>query len=319
MPRRFLFVGVTTGESSIMPIFPRWRNALGLDPRAEIVGRDLPIHAPVEQYRETVAWLKDDPDNLGALVTTHKIDLFHAAHDLFDEIDSYGRLLTEVSCIAQRDGRLLGWAKDPISAGRALREILHPGYFGRTGAEVLCLGAGGAGNAIALHLLHASNADDRPGRIVLTDPDSSRLHRLEALHAECPRNVTVEYFHTGDRVEVSRLMSELPPSSLIINATGLGKDRPGSPVSDDGQFPLNGIAWDLNYRGELRFLQQARKQEGTRSLRVQDGWKYFIHGWATVIEEVFQRPITENELSILENEAVFARPASPTRGMREYP
>jgi shikimate 5-dehydrogenase len=129
----------------------------------------------------------------------------------------------------------------------------------------------------------------------------------------------VEYFHTGDPVEVSRLMSELPPSSLIINATGLGKDRPGSPVSDDGQFPLNGIAWDLNYRGELRFLQQARKQEGTRSLRVQDGWKYFIHGWATVIEEVFQRPITENELSILENEAVFARPASPTRGMREYP
>ena len=42
--------------------------------------------------------------------------------------------------------------------------------------------------------------------------------------------------------------------TLVINATGLGKDAPGSPISDAAQFPLNGIAWDFNYRGDLVFL-----------------------------------------------------------------
>ena len=51
--------------------------------------------------------------------------------------------------------------------------------------------------------------------------------------------------------------------------------------------PENGIAWDLNYRGELIFLDQARAQEKARNLRVEDGWVYFIHGWTQVIAEVF--------------------------------
>ena len=40
------FVGVTTGQSSIMKMFPIWAKELGLD--AEIKGIDLPIHAPAE-------------------------------------------------------------------------------------------------------------------------------------------------------------------------------------------------------------------------------------------------------------------------------
>ena len=43
------FVGVTTGQSSIMKMFPIWAKELGLD--AEIKGIDLPIHAPAEDYR----------------------------------------------------------------------------------------------------------------------------------------------------------------------------------------------------------------------------------------------------------------------------
>ena len=43
------FVGVTTGQSSIMKMFPIWAKELGLD--AEIKGIDLPIHAPAEDYQ----------------------------------------------------------------------------------------------------------------------------------------------------------------------------------------------------------------------------------------------------------------------------
>jgi shikimate dehydrogenase len=72
-----------------------------------------------------------------------------------------------------------------------------------------------------------------------------------------------------------------------MNATGLGKDRPGSPITDDARFPRGGLAWDFNYRGDLRFLVQARAQLKERNLAVEDGWIYFIHGWAQVIAEVF--------------------------------
>ena len=67
------FIGVTTGQSSIMPIFPHWMAYLGLD-EARIVGVDFPLDTPPQAYREVVAFLKGDPQSKGALVTTHKID-----------------------------------------------------------------------------------------------------------------------------------------------------------------------------------------------------------------------------------------------------
>jgi shikimate dehydrogenase len=314
MTRRFVFVGVTTGESSMMRIFPRWRAALALDPDVELVGRDLPVHAPPELYRETVSWLKDDPHVVGALVTTHKIDLYHAARALFDGVDYHARLLEEVSCIARRDGRLLGWAKDPISAGRALEEMLGPSYFSQTGGDVLCFGAGGAGNAITLYMLTELRAEDRPRHITVTDPDPERLTRLEALHRRLDSGVHVEYIRSGDPSVGDELVARLRDHSLVINATGMGKDRPGSPVSNGVRFPRGGIAWELNYRGELRFLHTAWEQRDERDLRVEDGWAYFIFGWTTVLEEVFERPIAAGELVQLADAAAFARPPLPTSG-----
>ena len=67
------FIGVTTGKSSIMKVFPKWMEAMGVD--LEIKGIDLPIHADPGAYREVVSFIKSDPLSKGALVTTHKIDL----------------------------------------------------------------------------------------------------------------------------------------------------------------------------------------------------------------------------------------------------
>lgn len=308
MTRYFTFIGVTTTQSSIMRIFPHWRDLLHLGDDIEMVGWDLPIHAPRARYREVVTRLKEDPANLGALVTTHKIDLYQAARDLFDETDRYARLCDEVSCIAKREGRLFGWAKDPISAGRALDHILGPGYFGRTGGEVLCFGAGGSGVAIALHLLSRPKPADRPSRIMVTDRDPERLESLRALLAQLGAPVRVDYAHSADPRVNDGLVTRLPPASLVINATGMGKDIAGSPVTDAATFPRDGIAWDLNYRGELDFLHQAEAQCGARALRVEDGWEYFIFGWTAVMEEVFDRRIPRDEIGVLASAASFARP-----------
>jgi shikimate dehydrogenase len=304
MARRLVFIGVTTGGSSIMRIFPRWREALGLGTAVEITGRDLPPGAPAEDFRRLAVELRDDPELAGALVTTHKISLYRAGRDLFDEVDRYAQLCGEVSCIARRGGGLHGWAKDPVSSGRALAELVAPGQFERTGGEVLCMGAGGAGTAIAVHLL--SRADDRPARIAVTDRDRDRLEHLRGIVERGGPEAPVEY---ADAAENERLLSALPPGSVVINATGMGKDMPGSPLTNGARFPEGAVVWELNYRGELEFLRQARAQQSERGLVVADGWRYFIYGWTAVIEEVFERPISQSDLELLASEAEFARPA----------
>ena len=74
----------------------------------------------------------------------------------------------------------------------------------------------------------------------------------------------------------------------MINATGMGKDRPGSPITDAGLFPRpRASPGSINYRGELDFLHQALAQKDARELHVEDGWVYFLHGWTQVIAQVF--------------------------------
>jgi shikimate 5-dehydrogenase len=74
----------------------------------------------------------------------------------------------------------------------------------------------------------------------------------------------------------------------------MGKDTPGSPLSDEAIFPRHGVAWEFNYRGELDFLHQARRQAGSRGLVVEDGWLYFLHGWTQVMAQVLHIDLTTN-------------------------
>lgn len=277
------FVGVSTAGSSINRVFPAWACHWQLD--AELRGMDFPPGVAPERLREATAFIRDDPLSRGALVTTHKIDLFRAARDLFDFVDPFAALTGEASCLSKRDGRLLAHAKDPISSALALEAFVPPDHFTRTGAEALLLGAGGSAVAISLALARRS---DRPPRIIVTDVAAERLDHLAALHhragAEGP---AVELRLVRTAADNDAALAGLPPGSLVVNATGLGKDRPGSPLSPAARFPQAGLVWELNYRGSLVFLDQARDQADGRQLRVEDGWTYFLHGWTQVIAEVF--------------------------------
>lgn len=288
----FYFIGVTTGKSSIMRVFPLWARELGR-PEVVIEGVDLRLHDEPEAYRRAVAQIKVDPLSLGALVTTHKIDLLDAARDMFDYLDPYAQICGEVSSISKRDGALEGHAKDPISSGLSLDAVLGDDYFARTGGHVLCFGAGGSAVAIALHLANKSNPGDRPQRFVVVNRSTPRLESLREMVQGLDTDITFEYIHNQDPGRNDQLMGDLPEGSIIINATGMGKDRPGSPVTDAGLFPINGVAWELNYRGELDFMHQALAQQETRQVTVEDGWLYFIHGWTQVIAQVLHVAIDD--------------------------
>lgn len=298
------FIGVTTGQSSIMKVFPIWAEALGLD--AVIQGIDLPVHAPAEDYRAVVDFIKGDPLSLGALVTTHKIDMYTAASDLFDYIDPYARRFGELSSISKLEGRLCAHAKDPISSGLAMDAFISQGHWNKTGAQVCVLGAGGSALSISAYLgSEERHGDDLPAAIQFTNRSAPRL--AEAVRILEFLNVPMVYHLCKEPALNDAVVEALPPGSMVVNATGLGKDRPGSPLTDRCKFPRNGIVWELNYRGSLEFLHQAEAQKEARNLTIEDGWTYFIHGWTQVIAEVFHIDITGDRLALCDRLAAELR------------
>ncbi len=282
----FYFIGVTTGNSSIMNVFPEWAKFLGL-PDVVIKGIDFKPHDDADAYREAVEFIKNDPLSRGALVTTHKIDLLKACRDFFEELDPYAEIMGEISCISKRNGKLIGHAKDPITSGLAIEAFLPPQIWVETGAAALLLGAGGSSIAITSYLMQTSHDANRPSKIIVTNRSQPRLDEIRHIHQKLEAQMPTEYFLTSKSEGNDAVLKDLPPGSLVVNATGLGKDAPGSPLTDGAVFPVKGIVWELNYRGDLIFLEQAKSQRERRHLQIEDGWVYFIHGWTRVIAEVF--------------------------------
>ena len=295
------FIGVTTGSSSIMKVFPEWAEALGLK-ETVMKGIDIAIHAAPEEYVEVVKFIKEDPLSMGALVTTHKLDLYNAAHDLFEYLDPYAQMFHELSSISKRGDKLCGHAKDPISSGLAMENFVPVDYWkDHPEAGVFIMGAGGSAISMCSYLMREDFKGNYPAKIVVANRSKPRLDEIEEINVKLydkikdHANIAFEYGLTPEPGQNDAILHRMPEGSLVINATGLGKDRPGSPLTDDAKFPLNALVWEINYRGDLRFMHQAEEQQAERNLVIEDGWIYFIHGWTQVIGEVFDIKI-EGEL-----------------------
>jgi shikimate dehydrogenase len=279
----FYFIGVTTGKSSIVKVFPLWMKVMD---REDVVleGMDCKIHDEPEAYRKAVAQIKYDPLSIGALVTTHKIDLLTAARDMFEYLDPYATITGEVSSISKLDGRLEGHAKDPLSSGASLDAIIEKGYFGITQGGVLCFGAGGSGVATLLHLINKKEKEDRPNKFTFVNRSQGRLDHAKEMVGGLKTDIEIEYICNSDPLVNDQIMEKFPPYSVIINATGMGKDTPGSPITWDSKFPMNSVSWD--------FLHQSLAQVESRKVKVEDGWLYFVHGWTQVVAQVLHFDLT---------------------------
>ncbi|XVU24562.1 shikimate dehydrogenase family protein [Actinoplanes sp. CA-054009] len=270
------FVGVSTGQSLINKAFPLWMKDLGLEVR--LVGRDLPIDAPASRYRELVAELKADADALGAVITSHKVAVVREAGDLIETLDPLAVECGEVGALRRDGGKLAGFARDPLSIGRVVDEI-WPG-----GDHLVCLGAGGSAIALGRHLLSRATP---PADLIFTDRDEAAARHLrKVLDPWAVRRQVRLSVHIGSG-PWDPLVAAAPAGMLVVNATGLGKDRPGSPLSPTTGFPTAAVVWDLNYRGDLALLRQARDRA---DVTAHDGWSLFCHGWAAALGPILDLP-----------------------------
>jgi shikimate 5-dehydrogenase len=266
------FVGVSTAGSMVHRAMPRWRPVLGLGPDVSVVGHDVPVGASPGVFRALLGSLARDPAAIGAVVTTHKVALFAAGSGMFGGLDDLAVACGEVNAVRRTGGGLLGFARDPVSVGRVVDRIWPSGAG--AGGDCVCLGAGGTAVALGRHLLGRA----APPRLVFADPRRSAVSHLGGVLGGLGGSVTTV---VGDGPWDS-LVGSASPGSLVVNATGMGKDRPGSPLTRAARFPLGSVVWELNYRGDLPLLAQASAQ----GVSVHDGWSLFCQGWAAALAAV---------------------------------
>ena len=186
-------------------------------------------HDEPEHYRQAVAFIKQDPLSLGALVTTHKIDLLRACRDQFDALGSTRRTDGRDQQHLERCRTTDRPRQGPHHQRAGLGGFSADKHWERTDADALVLGAGGSAIAITWYLLQKKHGSNRPRRIVVTNRSPPRLEEIRRFHDAIGADIPREYHHTPSPEMTDAIMADLPPCSLVINATGLGKDAPGSP------------------------------------------------------------------------------------------
>ncbi|MGC3954325.1 MAG: hypothetical protein QM804_08775 [Propionicimonas sp.] len=311
-PDLYLFLGISTAGSSVHEAFPVW--APRLAPGGVMRGVDLPADAPAAAYRDLLLAMRDNPAVRGAVVTSHKLSLHRAAADLFDHTDPLVGITHEFNSVQVRDGRLGGFARD----AQSLDLILDTTATAQPASQrpIICIGAGGS--AIALMLAVGLDIPEtiREGRPVRRAPGATRgpltilgrrqaaLDEIAAVRERAGLTAAdIRLVLARGPEEIAAVTRRAAPGAIIANATGLGKLSPGSPVDQDA-FPAGVVAWDFNYRGPLTFLAQAR----AAGVTVEDGWDYFLAGWAAALAAIGDRPLTDELFGWVREVSTALRP-----------
>jgi shikimate dehydrogenase len=168
---------------------------------------------------------------------------------LLDEVSPSAQTLGSVNTVVLKDGKRIGHNTD--MAG--FKQSFDRDMAGARRAQVLLLGAGGAGAAVARALL-----DSGVRKLLLTDTDPDRANRLAARLASMPGVPAVEV--ASDLAEAARR------ADGIVNATPVGMAKlPGMPIAADLLRPECWVADIVYFPLETELLREAR-QRGCRTL-----------------------------------------------------
>ena len=190
-----------------------------------------------------VAAIRALPIHLAAVTMPHKQTIM----PLLDEIDATARDIGAVNTVVNRDGELRGFNTDIVGIAEALKGVPL------RGANVLLIGAGGAGRTVA-YLLKREGAN-----IFCTNRDKAQAEELMRVFGG-------SFVETADLGKTS--------FDIVINATPVGM----RPNTDATPFPEEFIApgssvFDVVYSPlETKLLASARK----RGARAVSGLKMFL-------------------------------------------
>jgi shikimate dehydrogenase len=204
------------------------------------------------------------------LNVTHPIKQAMVPH--VDEVSPDVAALGALNTIVVTGRRTVGHNTDVSGFAEAFRAELDDVRLD----EVVLLGAGGAGTAVAHALSRLGVA-----RLLVVDPDTARSAYL----VESVRRLDVG--PAASIIDSSDVRSAMAAASGVVNATPVGMAaHPGSPIPVDALRPDVWVA-DIVYRPLLTELVQAARGRGCRVLT---GAGMAVHQAAAAFELIAGRP-----------------------------
>ena len=204
------------------------------------------------------------------LNVTHPVK--RAVVPLVDEVSARVAALGALNTVVVRDGRTVGHNTDVTGFTAAFRDGMADVELG----DVLLLGAGGAGAAVA-HALGALGVR----RLLVADPDKEHLEAVVRSLAGTGTGMRVA------AVGVRDLPDALGRVAGMVNASPVGMaDHPGAPVDTRLLHPGLWVA-DIVYRPLDTPLLRAARDRGCRTL---SGAGMAVHQAADAFELITGRP-----------------------------
>ncbi len=276
-------VGAQLLPKELLDVLPKWARRFGHRSTAIV-----PVTAGSEPdaagYQGFIDFLRDEYNAVGAILMSHADTLFEHTRHLFDELDGDAVLLGEIGVIVRSPGTLTGLAPAKSAALQAYEQV-----FGSDSEpeEALIIGATGPARALAM-ALSGSAGGSGPRRVTLTTLDGKSMTDMRQRIADLPEDECPILRHIESQLEHDRLVTLLPPGSLIVNATEQTDEDTVSPVGEAALFPQHGLVWDLEAVGiSSPFLDKARHQRSARGLRLADGPAFHQYQWLAAAAAVF--------------------------------
>ena len=239
-------IGAGIGPSLTPPLHMAEAKALGLDylyTTIDIASRGI------------------DPSEIGNMVRSARtlgydaLNITHPCKQLvvseLDALDERAARLGAVNTVIFDDRGAVGYNTDTSGFGTAFRT----GLPGAATSDVVQIGAGGAGSAVADALLSLGTE-----HLTVVDIDADRAAALA--HALAARFPTARV----DAGEPEKLSVLLPLSDGVVHCTPIGMaDHPGMPLDEELLHPGLWVA-DIVYRPLDTALLQAARRAGCRTL-----------------------------------------------------
>ncbi len=226
-----------------------------------------------------------------ALNITHPIK--QAMVPLLDQVSPGAEAIGAVNTVLVVDGMTVGHNTDVTGFGRAFREGIPDAALD----EVVLLGAGGAGTAVAHALVNLGAR-----RLLVFDPDDVRAEALARSARQLSATIQAE------TVGATAVATALSGASGVVNATPVGMAaHPGMPLAAELLRPELWVA-DIVYRPIETQLLRTATDRGCRTL---SGAGMAVHQSADTFELVTGRSV-DREAMFHDFDEMVAAEVQPT-------
>ena len=201
------------------------------------------------------------------------------------QVDNLARIVGGVNTVHKIGSEIQGHSTDGYGAIKSIEEECGKGVVSKS--NILILGAGGSGSAIAVACA------DEGGNVQIANRTIGRAMDLAERAKQYGRNIAPLKLYSENGGYSNEFLEALAEADILINTLPIEKNT-GKPLFGNHELVCDGKAcMDIVYGHQSQFLKTAR-EEGHYTI---DGGWMLLHQAARAFEYVYQNEVILKELS----------------------